>query len=214
MDITWTSCTVLSILKNEKYCGDLTQWKNVTESYLTKRKLKNDGSNPDTPMITLKDHHTAIVTREVWDGVQEEIAKRGKKISEGRRHSNKYWFSGKVSCGKCGKPFSLSGATKSDNHRRTLRCTNRAYYGATHKTSHNGEIIGCDNKTILVESVERCVKYVLQRIQVSKAEIEEQFWADIQEIQIAQKPVDVAFWSRLRNTLRCLRKMSCPLRNR
>ena len=116
-----------------------------------------------------------------------------------------------MSCGKCGKPFSLSGATKSDNHRRTLRCTSRAYYGATHKTSHNGEIIGCDNKTILVESVERCVKYVLQRIQVSKAEIEEQFWADIQEIQIAQKPVDVAVFEKEVESLKQKKKNAIDL---
>ena len=188
---TWTSCTVLVILKNEKYCGDLTQWKNVTESYLTKRKLKNDSSNPDTPMITLKDHHTGIVTHEVWDSVQSEITSRGKSISEGRRHSNKYWFSGKVSCGKCGKPFSLSGATKSGTQRLTLRCINRAYYGDTPMTAANGDIIGCDNKTVLVESVERCIKFVLQNIQVSKAELEKQFLDDIRQIQKDQKPADI-----------------------
>ena len=208
---TWTSCSVLIVLKNEKYCGDLTQWKNVTESYLTKRRLKNDGSNPDTPMITLQDHHIGIVSHEVWEGVQSEIARRGKSISEGRRHSNKYWFSGKVSCGKCGKPFSLSGATKSDTHRLTLRCTNRAYYGDTPTTSHNGDIIGCDNKTILVESVERCIKYVLQRIQVSKSEIEKQFWADICEIQKAQNPVDVAIFEKEVESLKQKKKNAIDL---
>ena len=167
--VAWTSCSVLAILKNEKYCGDLTQWKSVTESYLTKRCVKNDGSNPDTPTFTIKDHHIAIVTHEVWDGVQAEIAKRGNKISEGRKHSNKYWFSGKVSCGKCGKPFGLSGATKSQKQRKTLRCTNRAYYGAVPTMAASGEMIGCDNKTVQVESVECCIRYVLQNIQVSKS---------------------------------------------
>ena len=189
--VAWTSCSVLAILKNEKYCGDLTQWKSVTESYLTKRCVKNDGSNPDTPTFTIKDHHIAIVTHEVWDGVQAEIAKRGNKISEGRKHSNKYWFSGKVSCGKCGKPFGLSGATKSQKQRKTLRCTNRAYYGAVPTMAASGEMIGCDNKTVQVESVECCIRYVLQNIQVSKSEIEKQLWSDIQQLQKKQKPTDV-----------------------
>ena len=142
-------------------------------------------------MITLKDHHIGIVTHEVWDGVQSEIARRGKNISEGRRHSNKYWFSGKVSCGKCGKPFGITGVVKSKSTRKTLRCTNRAYYGDTPMTAANGDIIGCDNKTLLVESIERCIKFVLQNIQVSKAELEKQFLDDIRQIQKDQKPADI-----------------------
>ena len=207
--IAWSSCSVLVILKNEKYCGDLRQWKNVTESYLTKHRLKNDGSNPDTPIFTIKDHHIAIVTREVWEGVQEEITKRGKKISEGRKHSNKYWFSGKVSCGKCGKPFSLSGSTNAEH--RSMRCMNRANYGKEAITAPNGEIVGCDNKTVLVKALERCVRYVLQNIQVSKAEIEKQFWDDVREMQKAQKPVDVETYKKEVESLKQKKKNAIDL---
>ena len=52
-------------------------------------------------------------------------------------------------------------------------------------------MIGCDNKTVQVESVECCIRYVLQNIQVSKSEIEKQLWLDIQQLQKKQKPTDV-----------------------
>ncbi len=58
-------------------------------------------------------------------------------------------------------------------------------------TAANGDIIGCDNKTLLVESIERCIKFVLQNIQISKAELEKQFLDDIRQIQKDQKPADI-----------------------
>ena len=206
----WTGATVLEILKNEKYCGDYKQWKYVTEDYLTKHKVRNNGSYPDAPSITIKDHHLAIVTHEVWDGVQAEIARRGKSISEGRRHSNKYWFSAKISCGKCGKPFTLTGAT-SIAERQSMRCRNRAEFGANVTVNSAGKKIGCDNRTVLVDALALCVRHVLKCVQVSKAEIEEQLWSEIRLSQSDLPTEDIEALRKEVETIKLKKKTAIDL---
>ena len=51
----WREDGVCRILKNDKYVGDLTQWKHYSTDFLSKRRLQNNGDNPDIPLITIKD---------------------------------------------------------------------------------------------------------------------------------------------------------------
>ena len=97
--------SVVRILKNEKYCGDLIQWKRVCTDYLTKKKARNYGENPDVPLVTIHDHHEPIISREMFDAAQELLEKRGKNAREGRKNSQHYWHSNRVYCGKCGSAF-------------------------------------------------------------------------------------------------------------
>ena len=128
----WSPQHVLKILANDKYVGDLTQWKFYKPNVLAERRIPNKGDCPDSPLITVKDHHEAIISREVWDAVQEELTRRGKLSKEGKKHSRSYWFSGKCKCGKCGYNFIISGS-KSNPH-RTLGCRNRQLYGKEKRT--------------------------------------------------------------------------------
>ena len=98
----WSAQHVLKLLKNEKYVGDLTQWKVYKPNVLAEKTVINHGDNPDAPLITIHDHHEPIVSREEWNAVQAELKKRSALSLEGRKHSGRFWSSGKVSCGKCG----------------------------------------------------------------------------------------------------------------
>lgn len=97
--LRWTGGYVLKILSNEKYVGDLVQKKTCTPDYLTHEKKTNDGREE---MIVLRDHHEAIVSRELWEAAQDERRKR-RPLSQG--HSVKYPLSGKIRCGQCGRVF-------------------------------------------------------------------------------------------------------------
>lgn len=186
----WGAHTVLKILRNEKYVGDLTQWKFYTESYLSHKRVPNKGDNPDAPIITIRDHHEAIISREVWDGVQKQLEERGKMTREGRKHSGKYWFSGKVCCGKCGKPFSITGNNTLPN--RTLRCINRARFGTEIQLDLNGDITGCDNNTVNEHVLEKCVRHILEHIQIASEDIINDLLEEIKQTQKAQPMNDVA----------------------
>lgn len=91
----WQTATVLSILSNEKYKGDALLQKTFCTDFLTKKIKVNEG---EIPQYYVTDSHPAIVTDEVFDMVQREIAQRKKN---GKQHNCTSHFSGKIRCGCC-----------------------------------------------------------------------------------------------------------------
>ncbi len=74
----WSSGSVLQILSNERYCGDVLARKTFTPNYLTHKSKKN---NHERNQYRQKNHHEAIVSREDFFAVQRLIrnAKYGNK---------------------------------------------------------------------------------------------------------------------------------------
>ena len=102
----WNLSYVQSILKNEKYCGDLLLQKTVTTDFLSHKRKKNVN---DAPMYYVKDNHEPIVSREIWN-IAKEIRERRFKTRLGlnqdqSKYLNKYPFSGLLMCASCGSPF-------------------------------------------------------------------------------------------------------------
>jgi len=100
--IKWKSNTIIKILNNEKYVGDLVQKKSYTPDFLTHEKKSNRGN---VPLITISNHHEPIISREVWDLAQKRLRKNNKHTAGESGHSNRYVFSGKIKCGQCGSSF-------------------------------------------------------------------------------------------------------------
>ena len=173
----WREDGVCRILKNDKYVGDLTQWKHYSTDFLSKRVLQNNGDNPDVPLITIKNHHEGIISREVWDLAQKQIFERGQLAREGRKYSKHYWFSSKVFCGKCGYSYNVSGQTSRE--KRPLRCVNRAKYGSTPRVDANGAEVGCDSKSINETVLTFCMNYILEHIQLTRTSITERLMNNI-----------------------------------
>lgn len=98
----WNANTVIKILHNEKYVGDLVQKKTYTPDYLSHEKKSNKGA---VPLIMIPNHHEPIVSREVWNLAQERLRKNNKHAAGESGHSNRYVFSGKIKCGQCGSSF-------------------------------------------------------------------------------------------------------------
>lgn len=61
----WSAQHVLKILNNEKYVGDLTQWKVYKPNVLSEKVFINHGDNSEAPLITVSNHHDGIISREV-----------------------------------------------------------------------------------------------------------------------------------------------------
>lgn len=92
----WQSTTVLSILRNEKYAGDIIMQKTYVADYLSHRQINNDGTK--VPTYTMKEHHTGIVSREQFDRVQMIRELHG----GGKNGLSKYPFGNKLICPYCG----------------------------------------------------------------------------------------------------------------
>ena len=113
----WTNSRIRNMIINEKYVGDLISQKWYIENPISHRAIQNFG---EKEKYYVKDHHIAIITREVWDKTQEIYKKRSAKvIPNGSKHpsnySKRYPFSSKITCGFCGTTYvRRHGSTKKD----------------------------------------------------------------------------------------------------
>lgn len=140
-NLKWSAPTVLKILKNEKYCGDLRQKKTYTPDYLSHKKKYNKGQEE---YILLRDHHEPIIDRSVWEAVQRELARRSHNNTQSKGHGNRYPLSGKIKCAACGSSFlSRKKKNKSGNLYRVWRCGKATLEGKIH-TDGQGKLVGCD----------------------------------------------------------------------
>ena len=102
----WWSSTINKILRNEKYIGDALLQKTYTTDFLNKTRVKNNGI---VPQYYVEGNHEAIIPKEIFLRVQEELVRRrmiktsanGKK----RSYSCKHCFAQIVICGECGEMF-------------------------------------------------------------------------------------------------------------
>ena len=117
----WQNSTVKSILTNEKYKGDALLQKTITVDFLSKAHKVNEG---EAPQFFVENSHPAIISREVYDLVQLELQRRGKR---GRHTSAKSIFSDRLICGKCGATFGSKVWHSTDPYRKVIWRCNRKY---------------------------------------------------------------------------------------
>lgn len=143
----WSSSSIIKLLKNEKYVGDLVQKKTYTTDYLTHEKRTNHG---EIPKITIRNHHEPIISRELWDLTCKTLEKNCRHGSKGSGYSNRYAFSGKIRCGECGAIF-VSRIRHLDNGgiKRRWRCSAASAEGSTIEYDEQGKQHGCDVSMLL-----------------------------------------------------------------
>jgi len=99
----WTATTIRGMIKNEKYIGDVLFQKTYTTDFLTKKRVKNNGI---VPQYYFEGCHDAIIPRELYMQVQEELVRKANlKTAKGggkRIYSSKYALSSIVFCSECG----------------------------------------------------------------------------------------------------------------
>lgn len=106
----WTIKNLLSILSNEKYCGDALLQKTFIQDCISKKVIQNNGQ---LPKYLVQDHHEGIVSRDVFYAAQLEIARRraqtggtSKSAPTGRsKYSGKYILTNLMFCGHCGTGY-------------------------------------------------------------------------------------------------------------
>ena len=166
---SWSSAMVLRILRNEKYCGDLLQKKYFTTDHLTHRKLLNRGQEEQ---LYLRDHHQAIISREDFQQVQAELDRRAGMQSESARFSARYWYSGKVRCGCCGKSF-------------VCKRTRRANGGEYTRFVCRGHLDGtgtCAMRAVPGPVILAVARYVLSRLALNGPAIIDQLMGELRAL--------------------------------
>ena len=129
----WSSESVQRILQNEKYCGDVLLQKTFSTDVISKKVVKNTGQ---LPKYLIQNHHAGIVTREQFQAVQAELARRSalrsdsKQAATGRScYTSKYALSDRLVCGECGKLYRRKTRNIKGNIYHEWRCISRLDYG-------------------------------------------------------------------------------------
>ena len=131
----WAVSAIRNLLKNEKYCGDVLMQKTFKTDPISGKTKRNTGQ---LPMYLIQDHHPAIISRDTYNAVQAEFARRtsGKAPSTklaptGQAcYSAKYALTGIVICGECGNQYRRCVWNKRGQKRPVWRCSSRIDYGS------------------------------------------------------------------------------------
>lgn len=129
----WTLPHIKSILRNEKYCGDVLMQKTFQQDVINRKVIKNTGQ---LPMYLIENHHEGIVSREKYNAVQAEMARRKAAKSPSKRastglaaYTSRYALSDRLVCGECGTLYRRCTWTRPDGKRVVWRCVSRLDYG-------------------------------------------------------------------------------------
>ncbi len=129
----WEAATIKAILKNEKYCGDVLAQKTFKDSVIGGKIQKNTGQ---LQQVLVQNNHPAIISRELYYEVQEEMKRRtaakspSTKSSTGRtRYSSKYALSERLVCGECGTLYRRCTWTIRGKKKIVWRCVSRLDHG-------------------------------------------------------------------------------------
>ena len=98
----WCENTIMNIIRNEKYIGDVLQGKTYCDDPLTHKRKKNIGQEDK---YYIKDHHEAIISKEDFEKAQDILKSRNCSRLPGRRMGKKFTFSGRFRCGFCGSSY-------------------------------------------------------------------------------------------------------------
>ncbi|MCR4434326.1 MAG: recombinase family protein [Clostridiales bacterium] len=164
----WSNATILKILKNEKYKGQLKQKKEITTDFLTHSRKANRG---EEEFIVIEDNHEAIIDKNMFDAVQQEIKRRSRHESSGTKYSNRYVWSGKIICGLCGAKFKRKVWHSGKAYQRVVwQCTENIKYGSEN-FDEEGRKKGCSCKAVPETVLEQLFLWVLSDVVKNKSEV-------------------------------------------
>lgn len=143
----WSPAIIHNILTNEKYIGDALLQKTYVTDCISKKVKKNQG---ERAMYYVENNHPAIISREMFDQVRNEMTRRSSKRkvlqksgkTELGKYSGKYALTELLVCGECGSPYKRVTWARNGKKRIVWRCVSRLEFGTQY----------CHNSPTLDES--------------------------------------------------------------
>ncbi len=181
----WSNVVILRVLRNEKYVGNLLQKKTFTTDPLTHQKKYNRG---EEDKILIHHHHTPIIDEHTWQAVQAELLRRAPSAAQKRKHSNRYWCSGKISCGICGAGFVCRTKMVANGVYRAWRCYDAARHGKQKRVQAGEEsiLVGCDNPSVNEKVLKGAIRFLLGCITEDIERLKQEMIHEIEVIQCAE----------------------------
>ena len=164
----WQNTVILRVIRNEKYCGDLVQKKTYTPDFLSHEKKYNRGQEE---FVIIKDHHEPIISREHFDKANRILDAKSLSQEGKAKHSNRYPFSGKIKCGRCGASYVARYKTRKDGSRyKAWRCYEAANHGRPH-IDKAGNKKGCSGESIRNEDAIYLLYLVCRELKINRQKV-------------------------------------------
>lgn len=102
----WSDFSIRIILKNITYTGNLLLQKGFVDDPISKRRKMNNG---ELPRYLAENTHEAIISKDVFDAVQTELARRSEQ--------RKSVFTSKIICSDCGAYYRRNSVGKGEYYK-------------------------------------------------------------------------------------------------
>ena len=160
---TWSSTSIRDMLVNEKYAGDLLLQKFFHEDFRTKKKRKNTG---ELRKVYVKNSHNAIIDKQTFKAVQQEIQRRSLRQAEimahrNAAHDNNKLFTGLISCGCCGGAYVRKYTNAKSGDQAIWICSQYFKYGKS----------ACQSQRISENILINKTKEILDAPELNRAQI-------------------------------------------
>ncbi|MDD2217332.1 MAG: recombinase family protein [Eubacteriales bacterium] len=123
----WHATSVRSILMNQAYIGNVVFGKTKVKGLFDKKRIPA----PQEEWIIVENMHERIISRELWDTVQQLMKSRRRENSKGEVQM----FAGLVKCSKCGSSLNVNFDKKKGKY-TGFSCWVYKNYGKDRCTSH------------------------------------------------------------------------------
>ena len=172
----WSPGVLQYMLRNERYIGDALLQKSYVVDCLTKETRKNNG---EIPQYYVTGNHEPIISRDLFNLVQEEIARRAAKRkvatkavkTERGKYSSKYALTELLCCGDCGTQYRRVTWARNGKKKVVWRCINRLEYGTKY----------CKESPTIEESrLHEAIVTSLNRLDENKADVIQTLKAGLQ----------------------------------
>ena len=129
----WGSRTVIQMLTNQAYIGNMVQGKRQVISFKTKKLRVIEPEN----WIVVEGTHEPIIDRETWDRVQKRIEGPGHHVQRKRADKTLSLFAGVLHCADCGTTLAYTTKSRKDGPPAgAYRCSRYCNNGETACTQY------------------------------------------------------------------------------
>jgi DNA invertase Pin-like site-specific DNA recombinase len=185
---SWTPSSVMGIINNEKYKGDILLGKTFTVDPISKRRLENLG---EEDRYYIRNHHEPIISEEMFEKAQEfrnrRVGNPKHKATPGKREkfSRQFAFSCMLECGFCGSNLTRRRWHSNSKYKKVIwQCVNFTKNGKRFCPNSKGipeqvieeafiesyRMLCSDNKDVVEEFLKRTEKVL--RENSSEAQID------------------------------------------
>lgn len=126
----WGSATVLQLLRNQAYIGNMVQGKREVVSFKTKKVRQIDPED----WIVVENTHKPLVDRELWDRVQRRLTAR-RCVRETKKETIGL-FAGVLKCADCGSSLAYMRKQLKTTEKGVYRCSRYNNNGGKACTAH------------------------------------------------------------------------------